>query len=71
MILNDFDRKLYAYTYKFCRNHTILKDLKLKLYLRKDGQANAFEFEGLHTTCAGAMNKENGCNEYSTVTVPQ
>ena len=34
-------------------------------------QANAFEFEGLHTTCAGAMNKENGCNEYSTVTVPQ
>ena len=35
MILNDFDRKSYAYTYKFCRNHTILKVLKLKLYLRK------------------------------------
>ena len=41
-----------------------MKDLKLKIYLRKEfipplDQANAFEFGGLHTICAGAMNKEN------------
>ena len=64
MILNDFDRKSYAYTYKFCRNHTILKELKVlteRAYcIPRLVQVNAFEFEGLHIICAGAMNKENG-----------